>query len=209
MNVVPPQGFDYLDGNTILKAATKELLIKEISRYRIETGRPLGDPAKDLEEYLQHKKDIRLGLLPEVHPYLPARVAEKTLADRISNWTANRYSKAHERIDYVTQDEAERRASICKKCPQNIDWKKTSSCAPCVDNTSRTLLMLRRGQKTGRGLGGCGIAGHDNEVACFLPASLLQHSRKYKDKLPDFCWLLEEAANGWYYTRQRSHSESY
>ena len=202
-SVVPPKGFVMEENGTPLYSVTREGLVDKLREHRIENGIPVGDPEKDVAFFFQRRQDIFDGKIPEVYPHDPVVSRIKNLADRISNWASNRYSKINEKINYVQAEDSSARAKICAQCPKNLNWRKTSTCAPCVANTDRVLLMLRRGNKTEQALGGCEFYGHDNEVAVFLPTEMLKHADREEfaegpkhNGEPVPCWLYNESKYG-------------
>lgn len=181
VEVVPPQGFHFSDGRSVLTAPTKEAMIQAIRNHRLANGKEAGEPEKEYELYLAG--------LNQINPTASASV-QKTLSERITNWASNRYIDA-DKIDYVTNDEAEERAKVCEGCKYNVPWRETSGCAPCVSETDRKLLILTQGKRTPNNarLAGCSFYGHSNVEAVFLPDRLLKHRNQQKKgpKVP--CWL--------------------
>lgn len=94
-------------------------------------------------------------------------------------------------MKYVTQAEADRRASICAKCYLNVDVQGCAGCAQAVkevigDKKSRYDFALRS----------CAVC------KCFLKAkvhfpmaTLSSDSDAHQDMYPDFCWLKKEGEN--------------
>jgi hypothetical protein len=197
---VPPEGYQYphpIWGSphpTMLKSKDREGIINEIKRFRIDAGLPVGNPELDYDEYAQRLQDVRDGKLPAIDAYpIPKKPIPRTLADRIAQWVSNRYGKTQGKINYVEKDEADRRAKNCVGCVHNKEWEQYESCAPCLDNTKRGLLILSKGNETSvhRDLHGCEFYGHSNKEAVWLPEELLRHRNReeLKDGPNVPCWL--------------------
>lgn len=53
--VMPPGGWQYLQGKINLVGETFDLCVSCIKTHRLHNGLPPGDPVKDLEEYIAGK----------------------------------------------------------------------------------------------------------------------------------------------------------
>lgn len=196
--VVPPGGRGwYFPEPTIpqpVLGGNYEELITNITNVRIHNNIKIGHVEKDFEvwfcrEFPSFCDPISREVSPEPETDDPTKI----LRERVSSFAGNRYQHAGS-IELESADEANRRASICSTCPENQDWK--DSC-PCVETTERTIVLLTQNQETTPSLKGkgCKVTGQSNEAAVWFEPKLLNHRKRYMDKLPDFCWLrdLEEA----------------
>jgi hypothetical protein len=90
------------------------------------------------------------------------------------------------RADFVSQEEAERRASICAGCPQNVP---ASGCAGCTSIISLIASIVGR-RKTSKddGLLNCGICGCANQAQVHVPLDVLAKGITSDMAFPDNCW---------------------
>jgi hypothetical protein len=87
------------------------------------------------------------------------------------------------KFELVAQEEAERRAEICAKCPMQIP---TSGCWGCKGIAG--LLPQIAGAKTTSfdlQLSACGVCGCYNAVSVHLPLSVQQDANL---DFPSYCW---------------------
>ena len=87
------------------------------------------------------------------------------------------------KFELVPQEEAERRAEICAKCPMQIP---TSGCWGCKGIAG--LLPQIAGAKTTSfdlQLSACGVCGCYNAVSVHLPLSVQQDASL---DFPSYCW---------------------
>lgn len=187
--VIPPGGWHYPQPGIPqpVTGATYDDLITNITNIRIHNGIELGSPEKDFEEYFC--KTCPNFCDPNPSTIQPEREVSdtETFRVKVSSWAGNRYQHAGS-IELVGEDEAESRASVCAKCPANIEWR--DSC-PCINQIDRTLLLIRQGRETKEKLKGCRHFSHCNQTAVWLPAKNLQHAKKNLKTSPEFCWLRE------------------
>lgn len=163
-------------------------LITNITNARIHNQIKLGNVERDFEEWFckthSHLCDANSPpIQPEAETDDPAQI----FRERVASFAGNRYQYAGS-IELESADEANRRAGICSTCPANQSW--ADGC-PCVETTQRTLVLLTQNQETEPSLKGkgCFITGQSNEAAVWFGPKLLNHRKRYMDKLPNFCWL--------------------
>lgn len=192
MHVVPPEDFAFVESNgSVVRSPTKEGLVKAVTEYRELNGHEVGDVVADVELQITQNADRRRGIIPPApafqHDNIPA---PRNLRERVTNWASNRFYASNKGIQYVTQDEADRRGAVCAECPYNVSWK--IGCPPCVENNDRVLFLLNKGQKIKQSpkVSGCSHYGHDINTACFLPEDMLKH-RVQMDPPDVPCWIKE------------------
>jgi hypothetical protein len=90
------------------------------------------------------------------------------------------------RADFVSPDEAERRASICAGCPHNIP---ATGCAGCT-NIVALVTSVIGGRKTSKDdqLENCGICGCANRAQIHIPLEVLAEGVTSDMEFPDYCW---------------------
>lgn len=214
MNIVPtavstgvimPGGYHYKEnGKMIVDEAESYVdLIKKVSEYRAFNGLPLGDPQRDIDNYIctnfpnmcgRHAPDPDEGVDVVEKSYgVPV---QKTPRERVMQWASNRMQKSGQ-IEFVDAEEADRRAAICNACPKKRQWNEAiegcPGCAIYVEQAESNLIKLRANKATAYVLNlygdMCDIAGHDLETACHLEEPALRHRRNYEGKFPDHCWM--------------------
>lgn len=193
--VIPPGGFSYPEtpGFPPLKAGSKEELIDAITQDRIANGRPVGDPENDFREHVIRNYPDHSGAVTMDRPPISPDAVARNLRERVTQWAATRYAiRAAGGPDLVSQEEADRRASICASCPAN--QAPPDDCAPCIKNNERTAFLLRQGKSTKVQVAACSITGQDNQSACFMPKEMLNHRGRYLEELKEktpHCWLID------------------
>jgi hypothetical protein len=160
-------------------------LFKQVRQFRLNNNIDLGN----LEF------EIKQGISGPSHK---VNEAGYSLRERVTHWKMNRYNQ---RLSFVDQDEAERRAAICADCPYNkVDY--ADSCAECHAGVERDLYAMRQGRSTEYRLGACAITGQPNHTAVHLTEAGLKHRIRYTEALRErhpSCWLLtldEQADRG-------------
>lgn len=193
--VVPPNGWHYPVGPEpnalVFHGESFEDVVRQITKYRAGNSIELGNPARDLEDYICRNWPHFCGgssatIDTANHVPVTPRDAPKSYLQRVIDWIAVRYTNAGS-FALVSATEAERRAAICVKCPQNQEWQ--NGCPPCIAKAEHDLFLIRQGRTTlrSRYLKGCRVAGHDNEASCWMPEKLLQHREGLN--LPSICWM--------------------
>ena len=82
----------------------------------------------------------------------------------------------------VEQQEAQRRADVCQRCPLNIE---VGGCTGCVDFAGQVLRALNGRHVTGAGtLRSCGVCSCSIPAMVWLPLEVLGEH----DGLPSWCW---------------------
>lgn len=86
--------------------------------------------------------------------------------------------------ELVEQDEADRRAQICLKCPSNVPIRGCMGCSGLIPK----LLKLTKGASTeyDKELKGCGVCGCQLKAKVHLPTELSEDDDL---EFPAHCWL--------------------
>lgn len=169
-------------------ASTKDELDREILRFRVNNNIPEGNPEIESNDYLCDRFPNLCS--KDVDPVADESPENKTLRQRTTNWRMNRFAQAQNVKERVSQELADARVAVCSTCPNN--QKNEDGCGTCVEANRSTLFQLRDGKNVKTSVGGCTITGQDNATAAFFPPELLKYKSAYLDKLPSFCWLLDE-----------------
>lgn len=139
-------------------------------------------PPPDLPRQIEHALCSRMAGNPNC---IPCSSVKQTLGfGAIVRWVRAMYEFArHNKFELVAQEEAERRAEICAKCPVQIP---TSGCWGCKGIAG--LIPAIAGAKTTSfdpQLKACGVCGCYNAVSVHLPLSAqIDASLDF----PSHCW---------------------
>lgn len=145
-------------------------------------------PPPDLSRQVEHALCTRLAGNTNC---VPCSKGKQVLGfGAIVRWVKAMYHFAKEnKFELVTQDEAERRAEICAKCPLQIS---TSGCWGCK-GIAGMLPAIAGARKTSfdAQLKACGVCGCYNAVSVHLPLDAQQDSSL---EFPDYCWKKSQSA---------------
>ena len=86
----------------------------------------------------------------------------------------------------VPQDEAERRAAICKACPKNI--QVTDTCTACWTKAVAQFMHPELKTSVDADLYNCGVCACFCKVIVHYPLSDLETETELQPKLPANCW---------------------
>lgn len=179
--MIMPDGWHYeQDGFTIRADDSHEQLIQNVTHWRIQNGKPVGDVRKDVDDWICAKYPRQCNV---VNPNFDTGVIindTQAYLDSITSW-AHIKSKVNGKL--VDQNIASQRAAICEQCTNNKIWAKTG-CQSCIQNMQRLLISIRQNKDTiqAADLGGCTMLKHDNRTAVWL------EDNNRSDNLPGHCW---------------------
>lgn len=91
----------------------------------------------------------------------------------------------------VSQEEADRRASICARCPMNVGMHGCAMCRSALD-ALREKLTTRRTALDDQ-LKACGWCSCDNRAQVHVPLSALAAGKKSLPLPPTWCWQHPDA----------------
>lgn len=184
-----PGGWHFMATPTLrIDAETFPELITTLERYRISNNLPIGDPLADIESYIcttfPHSCHSVMGATVTAVVDVGTVNPRRNLLDRIILWFELQMSKLGTDV-IVLQGEAERRAQICMRCPENKEWK--TGCGECTSNIDRLSKLVRSGHALARDrkLKACSVLGQENRAAVWLKRDRLSSA----DNLPGHCWL--------------------
>lgn len=139
-------------------------------------------PPPDLGKQIEHALCSRLAGDTNCGP---CSKAKQTLGfSSIVRWVRAMYQFAKDnKFQLVSEEEAERRASICAACPQQIS---TSGCWGCK-GIAGMLPAIAGARKTSYDmqLKACGVCGCYNAVSVHIPLEVQQDASL---EFPDYCW---------------------
>lgn len=168
-------------------APTARSLVQQVRQFRINEGLPMGDPERDISEYIRkvspnndryRGKGGRLNV-PRPEPFIP-------LIQRVREWLDG---TAPRKPMIVSEPEATERAQICIACQQNVRWK--TNCGEC-NTAADYIAFTMRGVLSyplDDALHGCRIHG------MHLPAAVFIDRDDLPAKLPEApapCWMPEK-----------------
>jgi hypothetical protein len=185
--MIPPNGWHYFQSDVKLVGDSLDDLYKVVENFRANNSYPAGDVKGDVDGYICGNYPSFCHGVDDVTINLVSRQAATRsgeLLQDVSTW-ANNMLRSKEPIKLVQDDEAERRAKICKACPHNASWR--SGCISCIVSADRISASVRqaRDTDTSKKLGGCHLLRHDNRSAVFFEKENLATT----GDLPTNCWL--------------------
>jgi len=186
--VVPPNNFHYpIENGVVLKASSYDMLVKEIVKWKTQNGIPIGDPDKDIDDYVCSRwpsycrPDDNEGKMVNKN---------SDLLKQVNGWAAITLRETPlGGYHLVDQNVAAARCKICIDCPFNKPWR--SGCGSCMKATDTILIRLRQLRKImlDESLMGCAINGFDNRTAVHLPISALKLTEEKLQSIPQNCWI--------------------
>ncbi len=186
--IIPPGGFHYEDKiqHFRVEGSSYQSVAEAVLRYRLENKLNVGNPLKDVLDYVC----TNWPHFCSVHnPPINGGNANPSLASRVSVWMSGLYRAARTLPagNFVTQEEASRRAKICEKCPLNKDWK--TGCGSCLQSAVQLGYTFRAGRSVPneKALGACEASGQENATAVWVKGLTPLSPDEYS-KLPAPCW---------------------
>lgn len=160
-------------------------LVDNCQKLTVSLGKvPPPDLAKQIENALCSRLAGNLNCVP-------CEKTKQTLGfNAIVRWVRAMYQFAiQSKFELVSEQEAERRAEICAKCPMQIS---ASGCWGCK-GIAGMLPAIAGARKTKYDpqLKACGICGCYNAVSVHLPTDIQQDSNL---EFPPHCWKQSQSA---------------
>lgn len=169
---------EFQDSDRVVHTAKSwEALAEKLRAYRVNAGKPVGEPLKEI--YAQVcEKTPNLCCDPK-----PRKAVNRgPLNRRILMWVVSIFN-LREKKALIFQDsghEQARRAELCRRCPQQKPWR--SACKGCSQQVD--LILKGMFNSTGNDdLVGCEILGEDTRVSIKL-----NQPPSADDALPSYCW---------------------
>lgn len=188
--VVPPGGFHYIDKTTgseqRIEGYSYQDVASNVLRFRLQNSRPPGEPLKDVYDYVctQWPHFCR-----DTNP--PPRQLDQGpehISRRVATWMSG-FALSSNHDSGVSQEEANRRAAICARCPKNEAYELGVSCQTCVGQVNQLSFIYRHGRTTpnDKELQACDVCNQHNRTAVWSNA-LPVISEEQKRKLDNACW---------------------
>jgi hypothetical protein len=168
---------------TPIRAATYDLLITAVAKFRADNGIPVGEPQKDVDDYICSAFPRQCNDFASDASVSIAIPQAVTLTDKMLQ-VMEKQLENHSEERLELKQEAARRADICRGCPFNVRWN--TGCGACFEAVNRMSATLRIGNHVprDRDLRACRLLCHENRSAVWLR---LEHIGTSTD-LPGFCW---------------------
>lgn len=178
---VPAGGWHFHDLGMRLQADTYQELYKVVLRFRLQNRAPIDTIQEDINRYIASISPTHVIRTTADAP------KEKSLADKVYDWSCHTYDHFTTSKLQAPLPEAERRAEICLGCHNNKKYH--NSCPSCRGQTDKHLSALRQGRHSAieDRLHGCSSLAFDIPTAILLEDDLLGAKADRPD-LPDFCW---------------------
>jgi len=169
-----------------IRADTYKELIEAVIKFRADNTIPIGDVRAEVNEYICTSWPHMCHGVPgaEVTVTVSHGSSVQSLTDRMIQWL-DRQVENHSPETLELNEEAQRRADICRMCAYNVHWN--SGCGSCSDAVNRMSTILRVGKALPHSerLRACQILGQENRAAVWLRREKLGNS----PELPDHCWV--------------------
>lgn len=176
----------YNGGTVPLSGNDAEDLLENVTTFRIENGLPLGEPAREIAEYIKAKSPgnnggRRAAIQEPVVSHLRAIVP---MIEHCKVWLVAMLKRKD--IVLVREDEANDRAQVCQGCPQNISWR--TSCGGCNDDIDYKSNTLRQRPRStlDKKLRACRLHRFPLQSAIFIDRDQLPPRH---DNAPELCWV--------------------
>lgn len=156
-------------------------LIAKIHAFRVTNQLPLGDPESECQDWLCRVA----GAVGR-----PANPAKRAPGVKASGAMVARFLSAMVawgiKGGSVTQEEAERRASICAGCKFNVQIDDAALCLGCFGLAARVMQIIGdRRSKLDDSLQFCGACGCSLKVVPFVPLDILNRAHLNSDFTTD------------------------
>jgi hypothetical protein len=184
-NIIPPGGFHYMEGDHRIESHSYQALADAVMKYRLNNKIPVGNPLKDVLDYVCNNHPHFCTRHQPVNPG-----SKPSLASRVATWMAHLYQTSRSLVlehAFVSQEEADRRTAICASCPLNEDWRQ--GCGTCRESTKQIGFTFRAGRKAKDEdkLMACSVLAQENATAVWLNV-LPSATTEERKQLPDHCW---------------------
>lgn len=179
VNLFPKDGYVFKDGSgVVFKANSWSNVITKVIEYRRRAGLPIGDPKAEVEDYACKRNPT----LCRDNTQRPVVVPPISLKARALQWL-NRIAQVPKAdLIYVNAAEAEQRAAVCSKCPNN-QLISADTCSSCKKAFTTFREMLIGNRSKAHNLGACVALGSD-----LVAAVHLDEVRVDNPSLPAHCW---------------------
>lgn len=183
--VEPAGGWRYTQKETgwSTKQITFFMLVRAVAQHRANMKLPTpGDLAAEIENAICQSlsPESQIEMCDDGESY--TKSVHWGLVDRfLKTMTAFVVGK----VPLVPQEEAERRAAICVKCPLNVGLHGCAMCRMTLNALRESVAKRTTTQDSV--LQACGVCGCDNRTQVHFPLESL-HAGSGDLKYPEWCW---------------------
>jgi hypothetical protein len=187
-SMTPPGGFTYIDKKTGVRFnhIVWAEIMNRIRLFKIANGHPL-PPGWEAEV----ESEMCEGYEPPVWRFVEdtpqsAEPRRSIGVGDVLNFLKVLWSWTKDSQEFVPQEEAERRAAICRACPYNVPIDNCTVCA----GLSQKVAKLLGNRATGHDghLKACGVCGCSNAAQVHFPLEVLQRGITSGMVFPPHCW---------------------
>lgn len=189
-SLIPPGGWRYTqtmaEGKTIqVTAHSWNQLISRIEMLRAGNGLDLS-PGWDHRIEAEICEQLSLGPQRCTYEAPPVYAPKRLTLHDVIIFLAVVKSWLKTGREWVTQEEADRRAAICAACPNNVVIEGCTSCSRLVEKI--TEVIGNRTTKYDQMLNGCQVCGCSTKVMPHLPIPVLARGVNESHDYPSHCW---------------------
>jgi len=183
-HVYPDEGWFFVeDDGTRLQGGDLDDLVGAVRTYRMISGKAMGDPETDVVEFTCRRFPSACRKKPGI---VSGGNSDSAFMSRVVQWLVQLHNAVivTRRDVLVARPVAEERASVCRQCPFQRDWRR--HCVGCSSHASTLGTALRKGRDVTDGdqLHGCDLLHEDTRTSVWLDGLKPVDS----DELPDHCW---------------------
>lgn len=190
-SLIPPGGWRYTqmlpDGTTVhLTGHSYDQLISRVELLRAGNGLDLSTGWRERIE-AEICEQCQLGPKRCTYEAPPVYAPKRLTLHDIMVFLAVVKSWVSTGREWVSQEEANRRAAICAACPNNVVIEGCTSCSRLVEKI--TEVIGNRSTPYDGMLNGCQVCGCAGKVHVHLPIQVLARGVNENQDYPrDFCW---------------------
>lgn len=183
-SLVPPGGWRFKVNDLTLKAGTFPALKSLVERHYSANGWDF-DEIRWEEELCDQLNlgDTHCGEPPP--PDLKGRVVGLHDLEQFAH-TATEWFKAGGKC--VPQEEADRRAEICSKCPENLNL---TGCWACFAIIRGLTALFGKKTQYDKELRSCNVCGCTLKAKVHMPEEIMHATPQPRKPWPEWCWMKE------------------
>lgn len=191
--MVSPPGswrFTQKESGLTISSVTFFDLVRKVAQHRYNNNYPtIGNIAEEIEN------DICQHMVPEDQANyceIGVRSQKSIHWSEVQRFLTDLVGWIKVGFKPVEQEEAERRAAICKTCPMNIGMHGCGTCRQTLDGIRETVMKLSTSKDAD--LRACGVCGCELKTAVFVPIAVLNKGQKDL-VFPKWCWQAKDSEN--------------
>ncbi len=178
---LPIGGHQFPESGITLRGDTFDEVVKELTDFRLNNGKPLGNPK--MEVLLYYAKNWPYMVKDDLRPNEEEKTNENY--QRWMSWIHTMWKTPP--VKLLTPKEASYRWDKCKECPMNK--KKDWPSSPESGEVDRRAYLLRQGIEVPKDIGFCSCHAADVAILSFLEAPEKSSNKKKDETQPEQCWV--------------------